>query len=848
MPRGNILGGNGYNWGVNELPSTSSTPFGPTTDTIDFAYSSNSERQFSDNNPGGWFKYVNPTAANRSGGMAAPSVANNANANGLGDSAEVEINNTVSFNWSSLDQLQKHQLALPDAAQCWGRPDEDHLDLAGQQARFSHSIPTPPEFTVNPPFGQSALRDEAEGLSEEPRTQSAVGTTLPATVTVQARNSQPRGIVPREAATPTQRERKPRLVPQSTETPPPHPAPKRGRPRKQKEADPRPDMSGTGLSHNDREKETASHKKDGSLSSSTRSIRSHSSFDFHKVDRLGGSPNTPGLSRLGPRSASQVDQRSLPDEKGFSIQIGAELFKLSGASIMSDGRAPSYFSAFFIDQLEQNDDRTGGVRTLFIDRDPNTFRDIARHLQGYLVTPTDGSHFVKLFADAQFYRLPRLQSQLFESEIFVEVGSQHFHIPRDIFNSPGDTPNYFTLGFTVFFSSPGDVFPGLNPRGLLRPPAIHPPRIPNRSPQVFSDLLHMLRGYPLTIQNSNHRAQLLKDARYYNLRGLEQKLIPHSIAHNVDRQVSEIVIRLQDIKPSQVSLAHNPSSSPSSSFSLPPSLIPTTGTAYITYARPYIDETSYHLILEVPSSSSSSEPLSLNLHAMRATLFGTTQARITALFQTIANKLNLPTTMPLGLMMNDASARVSSPGTTPLSEDDVKVLIDAHAHVVLDGQDVHLPAESGIVGSGAPGAEEAIVADENFSAVETNVWTSFGLPPSPLAPVDDDDDDDSDGDDSDDDDDDVGDGRNVSKRLHTASPLPSTQPSKRLKTTATINLNLQGQTWTVHRGQWRLRVQPRSPSSGAEESGSRMEIVMEAVKIEATSGEKARNAQRGFLE
>ncbi|KAI4112641.1 MAG: hypothetical protein LQ345_006238 [Seirophora villosa] len=842
MPRGNILGGNGYNWGVNELPSTSSTLFGPTTDTIDFAYSSNPEGQFSDNNLGGWSKYVNPTAANRSGGMAAPSVANNANANGLGDNTEVGVDNTVSFSWQSLDQLQEHQLAFPDAAQCYDRPDEDHLDLAGQQASFSHSTATPPEFTVNPPFGQSALRDEAERLSEEPCTQSAVGTTLPATVTAQARNSQPRGIITREAATPTQREQNPRLVPQSTETPPPHPAPKRGRPRKQKEADPRPDMSRTGLSHNGREKETASYKKDGSLSSSTRSVRSHSSFDFHKVDRLGGSPNTPGLSRLGQRSASQVDQRSLPDEKGFSIQIGAELFKLSGASIMSDGRAPSYFSAFFIEQLEQNDDRTGGVRTLFIDRDPDTFRDIARHLQGYLVTPTDGSHFVKLFADAQFYRLPRLQSQLFESEIFVEVGSQHFHIPRDIFNSPGDTPNYFTLGFTVFFSSPGDVFPGLNPRGLLRPPAIHPPRIPNRSPQIFSDLLHMLRGYPLTIQNSNHRAQLLKDARYYNLRGLEQKLIPHSIAHNVDRQVSEMVIRLQDIKPSQVSLAHNPSSSPSSSFSLPHSLIPTAVTAYITYARPYIDETSYHLILEVPSSSSSSEPLSLNLHAMRATLSGTTQARITALFQTIANKLNLPTTMPLGLMMNDTSARVSSPGTTPLSEDDVKVLIDAHAHVVLDGQDVHLAAESGIVGSGAPGAEEAVIADENFSTVETNVWTSFGLPPSPLAPVDDDD---SDGDDGDEDD--VDDGRNVSKRPHTASPLPSTQPSKRLKTTTT-NLNLQGQTWTIHRGQWRLRVQPRSPSSGAEEDGSSMEIVMEAVKIEATSGEKARNAQRGFLE
>jgi hypothetical protein len=43
------------------------------------------------------------------------------------------------------------------------------------------------------------------------------------------------------------------------------------------------------------------------------------------------------------------------------------------------------------------------VRTLYIDRDPDTFRQIALHLQGYHITPKDGEQFVKLFADAQFY-------------------------------------------------------------------------------------------------------------------------------------------------------------------------------------------------------------------------------------------------------------------------------------------------------------------------------------------------------------------------------------------------------------------------------------------------------------
>jgi hypothetical protein len=43
------------------------------------------------------------------------------------------------------------------------------------------------------------------------------------------------------------------------------------------------------------------------------------------------------------------------------------------------------------------------VRTLYIDRDPATFCDISLHLQGYHIEPRDGSHFVKLLADAQFF-------------------------------------------------------------------------------------------------------------------------------------------------------------------------------------------------------------------------------------------------------------------------------------------------------------------------------------------------------------------------------------------------------------------------------------------------------------
>lgn len=73
-------------------------------------------------------------------------------------------------------------------------------------------------------------------------------------------------------------------------------------------------------------------------------------------------------------------------------------------------RAPSYFSQFFVCQLKENSDDPNSVRTLYIDRDPVTFSDISLHLQGYHVAPRDSSHFVKLFADAQFYSCSSLLS------------------------------------------------------------------------------------------------------------------------------------------------------------------------------------------------------------------------------------------------------------------------------------------------------------------------------------------------------------------------------------------------------------------------------------------------------
>lgn len=148
----------------------------------------------------------------------------------------------------------------------------------------------------------------------------------------------------------------------------------------------------------------------GSLLSSA-SGYTRSEFDNFAAENVGGrqatrfSPNpngkapikTPGVLRTGDTLSTRNGQSALPAEKAFSIQIGWRLFRLSGASIMSDGklvsvplrgsiaelpRAPSYFSTYFEEELRREEQGNGPMKTLFIDRDPDTFADICRHLQG----------------------------------------------------------------------------------------------------------------------------------------------------------------------------------------------------------------------------------------------------------------------------------------------------------------------------------------------------------------------------------------------------------------------------------------------------------------------------------
>ncbi|CAJ2511409.1 Uu.00g070340.m01.CDS01 [Anthostomella pinea] len=372
------------------------------------------------------------------------------------------------------------------------------------------------------------------------------------------------------------------------------------------------------------------------------------------------------LPPSNPQLISKIP-KILPHERVFPIQIGSELFKLSGASLSSDG-APSYFSRYFQCQIKQAEesgaDLSTAIRTLYIDRDPGTFRDISLHLQGYHITPRDGTHFVRLFADAQFYTLPKLMSQLYEDHIFISIGHREFQIPRDMFNGPGNTPNFFSLGFGVFFSSPEDLFPGLDREDLIRPPSIMPPSVPNRSADIFAELLHLLRGYPVHIRDADHRASLLRDCRYFNFKGLEQKLIPHHISYNQVRRRQEIALRLEDILKSGILIAADTSSMTLSGGGAD------TFSGWVNYMRPFEDDKQYELVLEIGG-----ENTKIHLDAGRAEFFGQVKARVARLFEVVATKLSLPpTTQP------------PTPGNYPLSDDLVRIVIDSETHIMLDGK------------------------------------------------------------------------------------------------------------------------------------------------------------------
>jgi hypothetical protein len=101
----------------------------------------------------------------------------------------------------------------------------------------------------------------------------------------------------------------------------------------------------------------------------------------------------------------------------------------------------------------------------------------------------------------------------------------------------------------------------------------------------------MLKGYEVEIRSDEHRKSLLRDARYFNFRGLEQRLIRHRISYNSRKEMEEIEIRLEDIRQSGITFIADKDTIESQG--------PGSARGEVFYARPYVDDEPRGLILEI---------------------------------------------------------------------------------------------------------------------------------------------------------------------------------------------------------------------------------------------------------
>ncbi|KAI7900941.1 uncharacterized protein BX663DRAFT_515796 [Cokeromyces recurvatus] len=203
----------------------------------------------------------------------------------------------------------------------------------------------------------------------------------------------------------------------------------------------------------------------------------------------------------------------------FTIVVSDTAFQISWKSLISDGPS-NFFTRHFI---------KSNSRIIHVDRNPNTFTLIMKHLRGYPIVARDECEHQDLLNDAYFYDLKRLKQYLKEF-IYLNVGGTHFRLRWDIFNKDGH--NYFTgpLKHSLLapHPSPGEALPFTI----------------ERDPETFKDMIRHLQGYHIEIRDEHHRQSLLSDAEFYLFRKLRDQL-----CKSENRQEDEILMFIEDVRP-----------------------------------------------------------------------------------------------------------------------------------------------------------------------------------------------------------------------------------------------------------------------------------------------------------
>ncbi|KAG0171867.1 hypothetical protein DFQ28_000198 [Apophysomyces sp. BC1034] len=208
----------------------------------------------------------------------------------------------------------------------------------------------------------------------------------------------------------------------------------------------------------------------------------------------------------------------------FTLVVGGQPFRLSWESLKSDGPS-NFFTNYF---------RKQKTRVMHIDRSPDTFALVVRHLRGYYVRPQDDLQNQDLLNDARYYGLTRLKKML-EEYLYINVGGKVFRLSWDLFKKDG-THNFFygPLMHSLFA-----------PHGNEAPPVYI-----ERDPDIFADIITHLRGYTIHIKDEVHRKNLLKDAQYYAFRQLTDRLLTaqRTVDGFTEEGSAEVLLQLQDVR------------------------------------------------------------------------------------------------------------------------------------------------------------------------------------------------------------------------------------------------------------------------------------------------------------
>lgn len=107
----------------------------------------------------------------------------------------------------------------------------------------------------------------------------------------------------------------------------------------------------------------------------------------------------------------------------FTIVVCGEVYNISWKSLMSDG-PNNFFTRHFLKAKS---------RIMHIDRSPDTFSLIIRHLRGYSVVAENECQNQDLLNDAQYFGLKKLTSIL-KQFVYLNIGGTSFRLRWELFN------------------------------------------------------------------------------------------------------------------------------------------------------------------------------------------------------------------------------------------------------------------------------------------------------------------------------------------------------------------------------------------------------------------------------